>query len=235
MSRIAIMIHLANGGTEYCGANEGTNEPMLYALLSDARAELQAHLKDVTEAAATNAMESDHNVADYYLKDTKTGTTYSVAWAPGATDLLVKISHMAALAGLATAFTAGGDELVFQLDAAKTAADFGYTDHRDTVVVLLPSQDGPTWDKHAIAPSSMLKQQAIAFVNDACARANRRSSAIDDGTEYDDGISVSDRINLYLEEAGFTVISGDEGNLCVAQAWDQEPEPQDDEAPAPAP
>lgn len=236
MSRIAIMVHLAGGGTDNCGiGNDG--EPTLYPLLSEARAELQEHLKDVAEAAAQDHLEDDHSVADYYLHDTKTGTTYDLAWGPGKVDLLVRVSHAEVLSALAAAATAGAadGQLAFRLDVAKTAAEFGCTDHRNTQVVLMPSQDGPNWDKHAIAPSSMTSPEAIKFVNDACARANDLQEAIDTGGWDDDGVSVRDRIDLYLEEAGFTILSSDEGNLRMAQAWDQEPAPRAAEDIAPAP
>lgn len=237
MSRIATMIHLASGGTEQLGTDEATGGPALHSLLSEARVGLEAHLKDVAEAVALGAMEAEHNAADYYLHDTRTGTTYNVAWGPGKKDLLVVVSHKAALAALASATSdssAHGD-LAFQLDVAKTAADFGCDNHQDTFVILLPSQDGPKWDKHVIAPSSMTNHAALEFVNNASVRANDLQAAIDTGGWEDDGVSVSDRIDLYLEEAGFKVLSTDEGNLRMAQAWDQEPEMCDKEVSAPAP
>lgn len=236
MPRIAIMIHLAGCGTAPCGTDDSTGEPTLYASLSQARAELQTHLKDVKDAVAQDEMEDDHNVADYFLYDTKTSQAYSVVWGPGQTDLLVVISHETALSSLATAIAAGGadSELAFQLDVAKTAAEFGCADHRNTVVVLLPSQDGPQWDKHAIAPSSMSQQQALEFVDHRSALAKDLQAAIDMEGWDDDGLNVADRIDLYLEEAGFTVLSGDQGNLRVAQVWDRQPDQRDEEGTAPA-
>lgn len=237
MSRIATMIHLASGGTEQLGTDEATGGPALHSLLSEARAELQAHLKDVAEAVSLGAMEAQHNAADYCLHDTRTGTTYNVAWGPGKVDLLVMVSHKAALAALAAAASdsRAPDELGFQLDVAKTAAEFGCDAHQDTVVVLLPSGDGPNWDKQAIAPSSMTNHQAIEFANDASSRANELQAGIDAEEYENDGVSVSDRIDLYLEEAGFKVLSTDEGNLRMAQAWDRALEPRNDETSSPAP
>lgn len=176
-------------------------------------------------------MEDEYNVTDYFLHDTKTLHDYDVVWAPGRKDLLVRVSHQATVSQLLQLLvepTGAADERVFQLDLARTAPDFGIADHTDTVAVLLPSQDGPRSDKHAIAPS-MAGALAVAFVNEACVRANDLQAAIDQGSFDNDGMRVCDRIDLYLEEAGFTVLSNYQGNLRIAEPWDAyDPEPTDE-------
>lgn len=215
------MVRLVHGSTDHFSFADGSDEPDLYPLLSGARAELESTLKDIAEAARNGNMEEDHSVADYFLHDTKTNRMYDVAWGPEKADLLVRISHQDALSTLVQALAqpAGADH-EFHLDVAKTALDFGLVDHRNTVAIVLPSQDGPRSDKHALAPSSMGSAPALAFVNEACTSANDLQEAIDAGGVDDDGMSVSERIDAYLEEAGFTVLSGDEGNLRVTHAWD---------------
>lgn len=235
MSRIAIMVRLANGGIEHSGAEDGT--PLMRPTLSAARAELQEHLRDAAQAAAMGHLDDEHSVADYYLQDTATGQSYEVAWGPGKSDLLVRISHAAVLQALAAAVAAGktGDEVAFELDAAQTAAQYGLEDHRRTHVVLLPSQDGPNWDKHVIAPSSMPGPDALKLVNDTCARANVDQARIDLGFADDDEISVADRIDVYLEEQGFVILSQNVGNLRIAECWEQDPGLEEVEEQSPAP
>lgn len=237
MSRIAIMVRLANGGTDHASFSENSSSPLLYSLLSEARTELQSTLKDVADAAQNGSMDDNYRVADYFLHDTKTGHSYDVAWAPKKTDLLVRLSHQEILSKLVQLLAApdpAAGEYAFQLDAAKTALEFGLADHRNTLAIILPSQDGPNWDKHAIAPRSMGGATATDFVNQVCARANQEQAAIDDETAVDDGTSVAERIDLYLEEAGFTVLSNDAGNVRIARPWDaHEPDPAEEPASAP--
>ena len=237
MSRIAIMVRLAHGGTDHASFSEGSSSPLLYSLLSEARAELQSTLKDVAEAAQNGSMGSDYRVADYFLHDTQTGYSYDVAWSLDKTDLLVRLSHQEILSTLVQLLAApdpAEGEYAFQLDAARTALDFGLADHRNTFAIILPSHDGPRWDKHAIAPNSMAGATATDFVNQVCARANQEQAAIDEETADDDGSSVAERIDLYLEEAGFTVLSNDAGNVRIARPWDaHEPDPTEEPASAP--
>lgn len=239
MTRIAIMVRLAGGGTAHSSYVGGSDEPQLYPVLSQARVELQTTLQDVGRAVHAGHMNDDYPVTDHFLHDTQTGRSYELAWAPEKNDLLVRISHAEALAQVVRAVAEDGcsaEERAFQFDVAKTALEFGLMDHGNTVAVLLPSQDGPNWDKHAIAPSSMAGAVAIAFVDQACARANALQAAIDEGELDDDEGSVSERIDAYLEEAGFTVLSNDEGNLRVAKPWDAyEPEIVDQPSSSPAP
>lgn len=217
------MVRLAGGGTDHSSHAEGTDQPQRYPLLGQARAELQTTLQDVAEAVQAGHMDDDYAVTDYFLHDTQTGRSYDLAWAPDKSSILVRISHEEALAQLvqlAAEPACPAEERVFQLDVAKTALEFGVADHRDTVAILLPSQDGPNWDKYAIAPSSMAGAVALDFVDQASARANDLQAAIDLGGFDDDELTVADRIDAYLEEAGFTVLSNDEGNLRIAKPWD---------------
>jgi len=233
------MVRLVHGSTDHFSFTEGSDDPELYPLLSDARGELESTLKEIAEAARNGDVEEDHSVADYFLHDTKTNRTYDVAWGPEKADLLVRISHQDALSKLVEALAqpdAAGADHEFHLDVAKTALEFGLVDHRNTVAIVLPSQDGPRSDKHTLAPSSMGGALALAFVNEACTSANDLQEAIDTGGVDDDGMSVSERIDAYLEEAGFTVLSGDDGNLRVTQAWDyHEARILDEPSSAPAP
>lgn len=233
------MVRLAGGGTDHSSHAEGTDQPQLYPLLSEARAELQTTLQDVAEAVQAGHMDDDYPVTDYFLHDTQTGRSYDVAWAPDKSNILVRVSHEEALAQLVKLLaeaTSPAEERAFQLDVAKTALDFGLADHRNTVAILLPSQDGPKWDKYAIAPSSMAAAVALSFVDQASARANDLQTAIDLGGIDDDELTVADRIDAYLEEAGFTVLSNDEGNLRIAKPWDAyEPEITDEPSSSPAP
>ena len=233
------MVRLAGGGTDHSSHAEGTDEPQLYPLLSEARAELQTTLQDVAEAVQAGDMDDEYPVTDYFLHDTQTGRSYDVAWAPAKSNILVRVSHAEALAQLAQLLaepTSPDEERAFQLDVAKTALEFGLADHRDTVTILLPSQDGPKWDKHAIAPSSMAGRFALLFVDQASALANELQAAIDSGEFDDDGLTVAERIDAHLEEAGFTLLSNDEGNLRIAKPWDAyEPEVADEPLASPAP
>lgn len=239
MSRIAVMVRLAGGGAVQSSQAEVTDQPLRYPLLSEARAELQSTLKDVAQAVQDGHMDDDYRVTDYFLHDTQTGRSYDVAWAPAKDALLVRMSHEAALSQLVKLLAepaCATEERAFRLDLAKTALEFGLADHRNTVTILLPSQDGPNWDRHAIAPSSMAGALAVAYVDDACARANALQAAIDEGERNDDELAVADRIDAYLEEAGFTVLSNDEGNLRTAKPWDAyEPEIVDEPGSSPAP
>lgn len=61
---------------------------------------------------------------------------------------------------------------------------------------------------------------ALSFVDQACARASDLQAAIDMGG-FDDDLTLGDRIDAYLEEAGFTVLSNDGGNLRIAKPWDE--------------
>lgn len=235
MSRIAIMVRLANGGVEHSGAEDGT--ALTHSTLSAARAELEEHLRDAAQAAAMGHLDDEHSVSDYYLHDTATGQSYEVAWGSGKSDLLVRVSHAAVLQALAAAVAAGktGDDLAFELDAAQTAAQYGLEDHRRTHVVLLPSQDGPNWDKHVIAPSSMPGLDALKLVNDTCAQANMYQARIDLGVVEDDEITVAERIDACLEEQGFVILSQDAGNLRIAEYWEQDPIPEEVEEQSSAP
>jgi len=239
MSRIAIMVRLANGGTDHASHAEGADRPLLYPSLSEARIELQSTLKDVVQAVQEGHMGDDYLVTDYYLHDTQTGRSYDVAWAPAKDVLLVRVSHEAALSQLVKVLSepvCAAEERAFHLDVAKTALEFGLADHRDTVAILIPSVDGPNSDRYAIAPSSMAGAVAVAFVDDACTRANFAQAAVDEGRLEDDELTVADRIDTHLEEAGFTVLSNDEGNLRIAKPWDAyEPEIVDEPALSPAP
>lgn len=183
-------------------------------------------------------MDDDYPVTDYFLHDTQTGRSYDVAWAPDKSSVLLRISHEEALAQLVKLLaeqTCPAEERAFQLDVAKTALDFSLADHRDTVAILLPSQDGPNWDKYATAPSSMAGAVALSFVDQASLRANDLQAAIDVDGFDDDELTVADRIDVYLEEAGFTVLSNDEGNLRIATPWDAEPEVADEPSSSPTP
>jgi len=239
MSRIAIIVRLTGGGIDHSSHAEGTDQPILYHLLSEARAELQSALKDVAEAVQEGHRDDEYLVTDYFLHDTQTGRSYDLAWAPAKDALLVRVSHEAALSQLVKLLAepaCPAEERAFHLDVAKTSLEFGLADHRDTVAILIPSQDGPNWDRHAIAPSSMAGALAVAYVDDACARANALQAAIDECELEDDGMTVSDRIDAFLEEAGFTVLSNDQGNLRTAKPWDAyEPEIADELASFPAP
>lgn len=239
MSRIAIMMRLTGGGTDHCSHVDGGDQPLLYPVLSEARAELQSNLKDVAPAVQGGHMEDDYRASDYFLHDTQTGRSYDVAWEPAKGDLLVRVSHQEVLSQLVTLLAEPGrpaEEHAFLLDMAQTALQFGLADHRDTVAILLPSEDGPNCDKYAIAPSSMAGAVALTFVDQACARANDHQAAIDSGGFDDDEMTVADRIDTYLEEAGFTVLSNDEGNLRIAKPWDaHEPETADEPSPSPIP
>lgn len=187
--------------------SESSDSPLLYAPLSEARAELQSTLEEIAEAAQKGDLEGNYGVGDYFLHDTNTGHSYDVALAPNKTDLLVRLPHQEILSKLVQVLAASDpfeSEQAFQLDAARTALDFGLADHRNTFAIILPSQDGPSWDKHAIAPSSMGGATATRFVNQICARANHEHAAIDEVGSDDDGSSVGERIELYLEETGFT-------------------------------
>lgn len=222
MSRVAIMVRLADGRTDHLSLSENSSSPPLYPFLSEARVDLQSTLKHLV-GAARDHMDGDHRVTNYFLRDTTTGRSYDVAWAPNITNLLVRLSHQEILSNLVQLLGASdldASEYAFQLDAATTALDFGLTDHRKTFAIVLPSQDGPRWDKHAIAPNGIDGAAATDLINRVCARANQDQAAIDDETSNDDELSVGERIDLYLEEVGFTVLSNVEGNLRVAHAWD---------------
>lgn len=233
------MVRLAGGGIDHSSHAEGTDQPQLFPLLSEARAELQTTLQDVAEAVQAGDMDDDYPVTDYFLHDTQTGRSYDVAWAPAKSNLLVRVSNEDALAQLVQLLaepTCPAEERAFQLDVAKTALEFGLVDHRETVAILLPSQDGPNWDKHAIAPSSMAGRVALLFVDQASALANELQAAIDLGEFDDDGLTVAERIDAHLEEAGFTLLSNDEGNLRIAKPWDaNEPAVADEPSPCSAP
>ncbi|WP_027866303.1 hypothetical protein [Massilia alkalitolerans] len=235
MSRIAIMVRLANGGSQNSGAQDGS--PSTHPTLGAARAELEDHLREAELASAMGHLDGEHSVADYYLHDTATDDAYDVAWGPGKSALLVRVSHAAVLKVLADAVAEGKaeNELAFELDAAQTVLRYGMEDHRRTQVVLLPPQDGPNWDKHVIAPSSMLAHEALAAVNEVSARANAAQARIELGFVDDDGMKLGERIEEYLGEAGFVTLSQDEGNMRIADCWEQDPtlEEVQDDSPVP--
>lgn len=231
MSHYEVVTALANGDWENVSRDSDNDSPVLFSQLNEARLDLQDDLESLREAVREGNISDGYSVRDFAIREIATGRIIPVAWDVTETNLLLRVSMRTLVENLAAVLAddVTPERRAFLAEFANTALQHGIDDRSHDAFIVLPSHDGPRYDKHAIAPTGLSRGEAVDYVNTVTARANRLDAEHEYGGIDEEGTPVGEYIEQALEEAGFTILSDDNGNLGVAEAWDA-PAPAESEA-----